>query len=319
MYEIVIMNHSIFLKDPGIYKKNTNYYYHLNNKKVTDTTKLEFLKNIYVPPAWDKLWYASNKNCHIHVHGIDSSGKRQYILNPAWIQSKKYEKFKRMILFTKKIPLFFKKIKINYSRPSTDKEYIIKLLFNLLLDTHIRVGNEIYSRTNKTYGLTTLRKKHLVEKEHEYYFIFVGKSKIQHTIKIPSKYYTFLSTISLPLNNSDHLFRDNSGELITSESLNEYLKENMGPSFTCKDFRTYSANVLFIESFKKLSKNTKLKPKEVVLKSIIHSSNLLGNSKNICKKSYISDTLLNYCTDSFTSASGETVESLLSRVTAANS
>ena len=93
----------------------------------------------------------------------------------------------------------------------------------------------------------------------------------------------------------------------------------MGPSFTCKDFRTYSANVLFIESFKKLSKNTQLKPKEVVLKSIIHPSNLLGNSKNICKKSYISDTLLNYCTDSFTSASGETVESLLSRVTAANS
>ena len=85
-----------------------------------------------------------------------------------------------MKLFSKKI-IHFKKL-INKFTLDFTKENIIKVLLSLMLDTHIRVGNEIYSRTNKTYGLTTFRKKHLVEKEHEYYFIFVGKSKIQHTI-----------------------------------------------------------------------------------------------------------------------------------------
>jgi DNA topoisomerase-1 len=301
------MNHSVYLKDPGIYKKGNSFY--KDNKIITDTTILNRLKSFRVPPAWKNVWYASTPKSHVQVHGIDQGGKKQYILSEKWVNNARYTKYLRMKSFMKDIVSFKKKIKLENN--VLDYNNLIKLLFNLLMDTHLRVGNEKYAEHNGSYGLTTLRQKHYTNGT----FIFTGKSGIDHEIPVPENYHTFLKKLKLSDKNGPLFWypSENKIKTISSEELNIFLKKNMGKDYTCKDFRTYSANVVFIKSFLK-NKNKNESVKKIILKSIDESAKELGHSRSISRKSYISDSLLNYCLDSFQDASEESVASLLSRV-----
>jgi len=315
------MNHKLYLTDHGIFRNNNKFYYSKTSKQVTDKTELNRLNSLKVPPAWNNLWFASNKNCHIQAHGIDVSGKKQYILSEKWVNSKRCEKFNRLKMFIKDINAFKNKIKIHQQEinGSITKSFLIKFLFNLLLTTHIRVGNEIYATTNKTYGLTTLQQRHLIFKNGKYYFSFVGKSKISQEILIPDEYQVLIKKF---INNKPKslLFYYYSGSTIkniSSEELNIFLKENMGKEYTCKDFRTYSANVLFIKEFLKSTGNTTGNTrnyKKIVLGCIDKSAEYLGHTRTICKKSYISNNIIDYCLESFPEASKESFSGLLSRV-----
>ena len=302
------MDHRLYLKDPGIYKNKNNYYFNKTNKPVTSVTSLNRLNVIKVPPAWTSVWYSSNPRCHVQVTGVDSIGKKQYILSDEWTLNSKYTKYLRMKSFIQRLPSFKKKIKLDNSLN------LIYLLFNLLIDTHIRVGNEKYAEKNKTYGLTTLRQKHLVLTDDVFSFSFVGKSKIHHSIKIPSEYNVYMKKLILPNKNSPLFWHTVCGKIkeISSEELNIFLKENMGKDYTCKDFRTYSANILFIKAFLKFSKK-ETNVKKIILKSIEESAKSLGHSEIISKKSYISNTLLDYCVDSFTNAVTLSTGELLSK------
>ena len=296
------MNHSVYLSDPGIYKKGGQFYYHSSNKKVSDIPTLTRLKSFRVPPAWKSVWYSTNKKCHVQVHGVDQGGKKQYILSEAWVTHSRYKKYTRMKSFIKDLVSFRRLHKLNDTSPSFNN--VMCLLFNLLMDTHIRVGNEKY--TPRSYGLTTLRQKHYINGS----FTFVGKSGIEHCVPVPDKYTSFLRKLKRN-NPNDPLFwyseGGNSIKTIHSEELNDYLKKSMGKEYTCKDFRTYSANVLFIKAF---LKNVGLfnNRKECILKSIDESAKQLGHSRNISRKSYISDTLLDHCLET---SSKETFQTLL--------
>jgi DNA topoisomerase-1 len=309
------MNHKLYLTDPGIFKKGNKYYFNKSQQEITNEKTINHLNSIRVPPAWNNVWYASDKKCHIQVHGIDNSGKKQYILSQEWVNNSKFEKFNRMKTFIKCLSAFKNNIKLNKTNVIS-KEIIIKLLFNLLIDIHIRVGNEKYAEKNKTYGLTTLRQKHLVLKDNKYYLSFLGKSKIKHLIEIPEIYNQIMKKLSLNTTNSPLFYwyeNKTTIKTISSEELNNYLKDNMGSSYTCKDFRTYSANMLFIKAFLKNSKKNN-SVKKVIIKSIDDSAVLLGHTRNICKKSYISENLINYCTDSFSDASRSCPSELLCKV-----
>jgi DNA topoisomerase-1 len=312
------MNHELYLSDPGIRLHGRIFYFNKNNAQVTDKVILDRISKFRVPPAWKNVWYSSNKKCHIQVHGTDASGKKQYILSDEWIRTAKCKKFERMKTFIKNISSFKRKIKLFPPMNDTlSREVLIKLLFNLLIYTHIRVGNEIYAEQNKTYGLTTMLQKHLIFKKDHYYFSFVGKSKITHEVRIPKEYYPYLRKLILSNKNKPLFYYLSGGKtcVISSEELNNFLKDTMGEEYTCKDFRTYSANVLFIKYFLlNVKKKESHGGKKIILSSIDSSAKHLGHTRNISRKSYISDTLLNYCFDSFESASKESSGSLLTKV-----
>ena len=304
------MDHKKYLKDKGIFKK-VHYYYKVNNEKITDPDIINRLDALHVPPAWKNVWYASNEKCHIQAHGVDNSGKKQYILSQKWITHSRYKKYNRMKEFMKDLVQFKKKIVLRNTPTEIDRITLIKLLFNLLMDIHIRVGNEKYVSQNKSYGLTTLRQKHCYKNANQYFLSFDGKSKIHHVIEIPKKYNPYFDLL-LKLNNNDVLFWYSGGNEITSDTLNEYLKQHMG-DYTCKDFRTYSANVLFIKAFLKNAKNP-VGVKKIILQSIDQSAEKLGHSRSISRKSYISQSLIDYCVDAFDVASSSEPEVLLSKV-----
>jgi DNA topoisomerase-1 len=285
------MDHKLYLSDKGIYKRGNKFYFNTSKKEVTEISILNRLNKLVVPPAWQNVWYASNKNCHIQVYGTDQGDKRQYILSEKWINTSRAKKFNRMKNFIRDLVLFKRRIR--------DKNVLINLLFNLLLDTHIRVGNEIYAEQNNTYGLSTLRQRHLIPTKSGYVFAFVGKSNISHNVSIPKCYNGYLQKL-IKVNKNTRLFPG-----ITSDILNNYLKLHMGRDYTCKDFRTYSANMLFIKTFRN---------KKTILESIDTSAALLGHTRNICKKSYISNNLLDYCRDHTLEASQLTEDELLAKV-----
>jgi DNA topoisomerase-1 len=304
------MDHKLYLSDPGIFKKNDKFYYNKTGKQVVESNQLERLNKLRVPPAWGNVWYTSSPKCHIQVHGIDANGKRQYILSEKWVNNSRYTKYLRMKSFIKDLKSFKKKI--NILKAKNDREQLIFLLFNLLIDTHIRVGNEIYAETNGSYGLTTLRQKHCIFKDNIFTFSFLGKSNINHIIVVPEKYNPFLKKLKKN-NGNGPLFYYNSDKILNSEDLNNYLKTFMGKDYTCKDFRTYSANMLFIKAFLKNSKKNE-KVKKIVLDSIDSTAQHLGHSRNISRKSYISNNLLDYCLDSFETASLCSESDLLAKV-----
>jgi DNA topoisomerase-1 len=311
------MDHQIYITDRGIYKSNNKYYFHKNRIEVVDPKTLSRLNSLVVPPAWVNVWFASNPKCHIQVHGIDAGGKKQYILSQKWIQNAKTEKFNRMKKFIKDIASFKRKIQLP-QQPELTRENVIKLLFNLLIDLNIRVGNEIYAEQNKTYGLTTLRQRHLKIKENILLLDFLGKSKINHVITIPREYHDWFYKLKTVSDKNRPLFYYNNYQTISSEELNDYLKRFMGPEYTCKDFRTYSANILFIKSFLKNSRSvingTSTAVKRCVLRSIDDSARELGHTRSISRKSYISHDLVDYCLGSFSEASRSSPSILLSKV-----
>jgi len=297
------------LNDCGIYQKTNKYYYHSTNKQVTNKSILDRIDSIYVPPAWTSVWYACNPKSHIQVHGVDESGKRQYILSEEHIEKSKIEKYKRMKQFIKDLDRFKRIIRLP-NEPESTKTEIMHLLFWLLMETHIRVGNEMY--VPESYGLTTMRQRHLVKENGTFSFQFVGKSKIEHTVIIPKRFNQYMSKLILNKPNH-HLFWYSSGSKrlnVSSDELNEYLKQHMGSDYTCKDFRTYSANVLFIKAFlKNQCENTNYK--RFVLKCIDESADQLGHSRSISRKSYISENLLTFCIESYDQAKRYSLERLI--------
>ena len=306
------MDHGLYLSDLGIYKRNDIFYYNKNNQRVEDRVVLERLSKIRVPPSWENVWYASNKKCHIQVHGIDGSGKKQYILSEEWVKGANAEKFNRMKSFIRKLGSFKKIISLPSKRQSITRELLIKLLFNLLIDLHVRVGNEVYAEQNGSYGLTTLRQKHLKFENGIFKLNFVGKSNIKHTVEIPDIYNYYFTKLKIDSKLKPLFYYDNF-KTVSSEELNGFLKENMGKEYTCKDFRTYSANILFIKEFLKLKKSKNDIPiKKLILQSIDSSAKQLGHTRNISRKSYISNNLLDYCLD--IGSKDCTVSELLSKV-----
>jgi DNA topoisomerase-1 len=318
------MDHKLYLSDPGIYKKGNKFYFNKkshepsgsekNNEEVTDQRILQRISKYVVPPAWKNVWYASKPRCHIQVCGTDSGGKKQYILSEQWVKNSKYVKYNRMKSFIRDLSIFKKRIKLK--NVVLSRETLIHLLFNLLIDLHIRVGNEIYAQQNGSYGLTTLRQKHLKDNK----LVFLGKSNINHKIDIPEEYVPWFNLLKIENAKNKPLFyyhENNRMVTVSSEELNVYLKTFMGKEYTCKDFRTYSANMLFIKSFKSksVSHGNSLKPKRIVLMSIDESAQQLGHTRSISRKSYISETLIDYCVHSFDEASRLSSSDLLSKIT----
>jgi len=258
------------------------------------------IKKLHIPPAWKNVKVSKDPTDHIQVTGIDNKGRTQYIYHPLFNMLSSCEKFNRLKLFCKKIPLL-----IDFINKTTRKEskesinYTICLLFRLLLKTYIRVGNECYN----TYGLTTLQKRHVNIKGNLIHFNFIGKKNVEHNIIINDKLIAEdLSRILKKLkNNSSPLFPD-----VNSTLLNNSLKKVLGDnSFCCKDFRTYASNKLFIEELcsnndklcsnndklcsnnDKLCSNNGLNNKEIIRKSYKKVAEDLGHTASTSRKSYV--------------------------------
>jgi len=298
------MNVTRYLKDSGITRKGPKtkrvYRHTKNNRRVSkkDTERIESLR---IPPQWKRVWIASSPLSHIQATGYDAAGRKQYIYSERWINSKKHQKFKRMQALMQQMPTFKVVLRTHLKDADMSKDKTLAAMFDVMLKTGIRAGNEVYAETNGTYGLASLQQKHLVGNT----LTFVGKSGKEHRLSIARVSRPTKAVLRHGRSNKkpgDPLFP------YSAADMNAFLKRTMKIPCTCKDFRMIRSNEEFIRSFLQRARKcpAEMSPQEikgeVILKAVDDSAAVLGNTRNVCRSSYLHPGLLDYCLNHFETA-----------------
>ncbi len=271
-------------------------YRDAENKKITDKTILERIKRIKIPPAYQDVHISPFANGHLQAIGKDERGRTQYLYHPNWRVVRDANKFEHMLAFGQALPAIRETVYKHLHQKEYPRQKLLAAIVAILDKTHIRIGNEEYAKTNKSYGLTTLHNRHAKVHGDTIQFSFRGKRGIQHTVEFHDKELAKIIHTSQELPGYELFeYRDHEGIIhrIESNDVNEYLKEICQNDFTAKDFRTWHATVsalkqLLIQS----AVTTKTELKQNIAATIRQVASELGNTPAICKKSYIHPGIL---------------------------
>lgn len=289
---------------PGLTRKpaGKNFkYYNAKGEQVTDERTLERIKKLVIPPAWTQVWICPSPNGHIQATGRDLKGRKQYIYHPEWQQNRSQSKFSRMLAFGKMLPAIRQQIEVDLKKPALNRQKITAIALNLLDQTLIRIGNKSYARTNKSYGLTTLRDRHVTISGSEIKFEFVGKKGVAHSITVHDRKLAQLVKKCRDIPGYD-LFQyyDENGDRQTLDSgdVNTYLKEVTQTDFSAKDFRTWGGTVRMIACLEQmLDENPELEKEKTVKEAFKVVAKGLGNTPTVCSKYYVHPEIINMFRD----------------------
>lgn len=305
---------------PGIRReKDGDAFRYLDAKgePVEDEATLKRIKSLVIPPAWTDVWICSQANGHLQATGRDAKGRKQYRYHPKWRNVRDEVKYERMINFGNALPQIRAEVDRALKLPGLPREKMLATIVYLLEATMMRVGNEEYARTNKSFGLTTLRNRHVKVDGSDVEFRFRGKSGVYHKIHVHDRRLARIirSTRDLP---GQELFQyvDEEGEThsIDSSDVNDYLRSITGEDYTAKDFRTWSGTVLAamaLQEFEKFDSETQAKKN--IVRAIESVAERLGNTPSVCRKCYVHPAVLDaYLEGSVLEALRERTEQQLS-------
>ncbi len=277
-------------------KKGENFVYTLNGEVLSTQKDIERIKNLVIPPAWDNVRIAALDNGHLQAIGRDLKNRKQYRYHPLWKTIRNQTKFYKMYDFGKHLPKIRKKVDADLEQNELSKSKVLALIIRLMEETHIRIGNEQYAKRNKTYGLSTMRTRHVNIEKDNLKFEFVGKKGKKHSVTLRNK-----KLIKL-VNRCEEIpgwelfqYYDNQGikHSVESSMVNEYLHQIAGELFTAKDFRTWGATVISFEKLKELGvTENKKEIHKNILKAYDAAANGLGNTRNVCRKYYVHPAII---------------------------
>lgn len=276
-------------------KEGERFAYVLNNKPLTKKKALQRIENLVIPPAWSNVKISYLDNAHLQAIGYDTKRRRQYRYHPVWLKLRNQTKFYRMLSFGKALPLIRSRVDDDLAIPKWSKNKVLALIVRLMEETHIRVGNQQYATRNKTYGISTLRTKHVDITKDSLQFKFTGKKGKKHNITVRNKQLIKLVSKCEEIPGWELFqFFDQDGTKTTVDSgmVNEYIQKISGDSFTAKDFRTWAGTVIFFDTllnFKASSAPSQLHSN--VLKAYDQVAKELGNTRNVCRKYYVHPVL----------------------------
>lgn len=280
---------------------NRFIYYYIKSGKLVTKKDLQRINSLRIPPNWENLWVSMNSKSTIQAVGEDSKGRKQYIYHQKHIEKAEKEKFLRLYKFIKAIPVLNNKMKLHEILPPYEKRRVIVTVIQIIQTLYLRVGKEKYAQENRSYGVTSLKKKHLkIISPAEAKFRFKAKShqRVSYTLN----HKKIISHLKQLLNlEGEKLFQyvNENGKIIhlNDVDLNEYIQKYMGKDFTAKDFRTYAANFHFIKALLHETKKRKPKNDKVIKKNILearrNTAHYLRHTISISKKSYI----MNFATE----------------------
>jgi DNA topoisomerase-1 len=279
---------------PGITRKRAGKgftYSGPDGEKVQDKETLARIKALAIPPAWTDVWISPHERGHIQATGRDDKGRKQYRYHARWHEVRDGTKFNRMVAFGKALPSIRARVEKDLALPGLPREKVLATLVRLLETTLIRVGNEEYARENKSYGLTTLRDRHVNVNGSELRFRFRGKSGRTHSISLKDRRLAGIVKRLQDLPGQE-LFEyvDDDGERqsVTSADVNDYLREISGEEFTAKDFRTWAGTVLASRALQEMeSVDSEAGAKKNIVQAIESVAERLGNTPTVCRKCYV--------------------------------
>ena len=285
--------------DPGItrVKAATGFdYFDPNGRPVTDAKTLDRIRALAIPPAYADVWIAKSPRGHIQATGRDERGRKQYRYHELWSAARAQTKFARMAAFGRALPSLRDRVDHDLQKRGLPREKVVATVVRLLETTLIRVGNDEYAKENKSFGLTTLRARHLRLHGSEVEFEFKGKSGVQHRCAVHDRRLARVikSIQELP---GQRLFQyvDHDGvrHAVESHDINDYLREVTGEHFTAKDFRTWAGTLAAAKALSMYpAPQTEREAKKTVTLCVKATAGLLGNTPAVCRSAYIHPEVL---------------------------
>jgi DNA topoisomerase-1 len=271
-------------------------YLDQKGKPIRDEQRLLRIKRLAIPPAWTEVWICPSSNGHIQATGRDARRRKQYRYHERWREIRDENKYDRLVNFGKALPKIRKRLKRDLALKGLPREKVLATIVQLLERSFIRVGNEEYARENKSFGLTTMQDRHVDVKGSKLRFRFRGKSGRQHEVDVTDRRIArIVSNLQDLPGQSLFQYVDDEGKVrdITSQNVNEYLREITGEDFTAKDFRTWSGTVLAAIALNAAGEfETKKQAKANIKNAIEAVAKVLGNTPAICRQCYIHPAIL---------------------------
>ncbi|MBP7832890.1 MAG: DNA topoisomerase IB [Candidatus Levybacteria bacterium] len=281
-------------KKPGFTRKVVGKkfeYFDLDGKKITEDKVIERINALAIPPAYKNVWICPYPNGYLQATGYDDKKRKQYRYHKLWNKVSSEEKFSHLIEFAKLLPQIRVQMKKDLSLSGHPRPKVIAAVVWLLENTLIRIGNEEYAQDNKSYGLTTLQNRHVSIRDTNIKFQFKGKSGVYHNISIKNKKVAKIVRRCRDLPGQDLFeYKDDEGviQTVTSEDVNNYLKNITGEDITAKDFRTWGGTVFAASLFDQSGVyDDESVTKQSVIETVKKVAAHLRNKPNTCKKYYI--------------------------------
>lgn len=278
-------------------RKGKHFDYMMSEaKSVKDELVLNRIKKLIIPPAWEDVWICNLENGHLQATGIDEKNRKQYKYHSLWNSLRNHTKFYRMLQFGKVLPAIRLQVEKDLAAAGFSADKVLALAVSLMAYTNIRVGNDTYEKLYGSFGLTTLKDKHVDIRGNEITFSFKGKKGVHHELNLKNKRLAKLVKACRDIPGKE-LFQyyttEGEKKSIDSGMVNEYIKRTSGGDFTAKDFRTWAGTVHAFLAFKQLGGfETTAEAKKKITEALDMVSNHLGNTRNVCKKYYVHPAIL---------------------------
>lgn len=284
---------------PGIARRRRGKgfeYLDSDGKHIRDKEVLARIRSLAIPPAWKDVWICPRTNGHLQATGRDAKGRKQSRYHPRWREVRDETKYERMKLFGEALPRIREQVEKDLALPDLPREKVLATIVRLLETTFIRVGNVEYAKENHSYGLTTMRNKHVDVEGSTVRFKFQGKSGRRHVIDLNDRRLARIVKRCLDLPGYE-LFQyvDDDGTVhsVDSSDVNEYLRSITDQPFTAKDFRTWAGTVLASLALREFEAfDSATQAKKNVVAAIKTVAEQLGNTPAVCRKCYIHPTVL---------------------------
>ena len=259
--------------------------------RIRDATTLDRIRSLAIPPAWQHVWISTRPRGHLQATGRDARGRKQHRYHARWREMRDANKFDRMETFARALPRIRRRVALDLRRDGLPREKVIATIVRLLEMTYARIGNEEYAQQNGSFGLTTLRNRHVDVKGATARFLFKGKGGREVSLGVTDR------RVAAVIKRCEELpgqllfqYIDTEGErrAVTSDDVNQYLRDASGEDITAKDFRTWSGTVLAAHALRVIGGfESETEAKRNVVEAIDMVARKLGHTRAVCRRSYV--------------------------------
>jgi len=287
-------------EQPGVRRKQSRRgftYVASDGHTVTDPHTLRRIRRLAIPPAWSDVWICPHPNGHIQATGRDARGRKQYRYHARWTAVRDSAKYDRLQAFGEALPRIRAAVERDLRQPGIPQSKVLAAVVRLLEETSMRVGNEEYRRTNRSFGLTTLRDQHAEFDGTTLRFRFKGKSRKEHVIELRDRRMARIVRQCQEIPGQvlfQYVDDDGQRHAIESDDVNTYVRQISGGDFTAKDFRTWNGTVLAVRFLRLCPQSgSVMAGKRQVTEAIKDVAKVLGNTPAVCRKAYVHPVVIN--------------------------
>jgi DNA topoisomerase I len=281
-------------REPGYTRRRRGRgfsYHDERGRAITDERVLRRLRGMAIPPAWKDVWICRSSRGHLQATGIDAAGRKQYLYHPAWREERDREKYERILDFAERLPAFRRTVDRHLARGVVDRDTALAAAVRIIDRTGVRVGSEEYAESAGTYGVATIRSRHLTIDGDTLVLDFKGKGGVEQHVELRDRKLARIVAEMDGLPGYEVLkYVDESGEVVDvrSEDVNAYIKEHLGEGYSSKDFRTWAATVAAAVALDELEPAASDTARRRAVAGVCRAvSEILGNTPAVCRASYI--------------------------------